>query len=115
MRNSSHFSTSFFQAGGFEVVENRGFQTVSAAVDAATKSGAAIFVICSTDETYPELVPPFAALIKDARPKGIVVVAGYPKDHIDAFKAAGVDEFIHIRANCYEVLRGFADKLGINL
>jgi methylmalonyl-CoA mutase len=84
-------------------------------VDAARKSGASIFAICSTDETYPDLVPAFTALVKDALPKSIVIVAGYPKDHIDAFKAAGVDEFIHIRANCYEVLGSLAAKIGVNL
>jgi methylmalonyl-CoA mutase len=84
-------------------------------MEAARKSGASIFVICSTDETYPELVPPIAGLIKDALPKGVVIVAGYPKDHIDAFKAAGVDEIIHIRSNCYEVLLGLAGRLGIHL
>lgn len=109
------FSTSFFQAGGFEVLENRGFQTVGLALEAAQKSGASVFVICSTDETYPELVAPFAGLVKASKPKSIVVVAGFPKEHIEAFKAAGVDEFIHIRANCYEVLRGIAEKIGITL
>lgn len=109
------FSTSFFQTGGFDVLENRGFKTVAEAVAEAQKSGAQVFVICSTDETYPELVPPFAGLIKASQPKSTVIVAGYPKEHIEAFKAAGVDEFIHIRANCYETLRGLAVKLGIQL
>jgi len=109
------FSTSFFQAGGFAVEENRGFQTVQLAVEAAQKSKARIIVICSTDETYPELVPPIASLIKASQPNTIIVVAGYPKEHLEAFKAGGVDQFIHIRANCYEVLGGIAAKLGINL
>ena len=109
------FSTSFFQTGGFTVEENRGFQTVQLAVEAAQKSKARIVVICSTDETYPELVPPIASLIKASQPNTIIVVAGYPKEHIEAFKADGVDQYIHIRANCYEVLSGIAAKLGITL
>ena len=107
------FSTGFFQPGGFDVLENRGFQTVDEAVAAAVASGAPVVVICSTDDTYPELVPALTQKLKAANPCQIVVVAGFPKDHIDAFKAAGVDEFIHIRANCYEVLRGIATKLGV--
>ena len=83
------------------------------AVAAAVASGAPVVVICSTDDTYPELVPALTQKLKAANPCQIVVVAGFPKDHIDAFKAAGVDEFIHIRANCYEVLRGIATKLGV--
>ena len=109
------FSTGFFQAGGFTVEENRGFQTVAQALEAAQKSKARVVVICSTDETYPEIVPPLAGLIKASQPNTIVVLAGYPKEHIEAFKAAGVDEFIHIRANCHEVLSGIARKIGVSL
>ena len=105
------FSTGFFQAGGFEVLENRGFQTVEEAAAASAASGAPVTVICSTDDTYPEIVPALAQKLKAAGQ--FIVVAGFPKEHVEAFKAAGVDEFIHVRANCYEVLRGIATKLGI--
>lgn len=106
------FSTGFFQAGGFDVLENRGFPTVEAAAEAAQKSGAPVVVICSTDETYPDLVPPLVRAIKGAQPRCVVVLAGYPKEHVEAFKTAGVDEFIHVRANCYETLLGIAEKIG---
>ena len=105
------FSTGFFQPGGYEVLENRGFQTVDEAAAAATASGAQIVVICSTDDTYPEIVPALVPKLKAAN--FFVVLAGYPTEHIEAFKAAGVDEFIHLRANCFQVLSGIATKLGI--
>jgi len=107
------FSTGFFQAGGFEVLENRGFQTVDEAAAAFAGSGALVTVICSTDDTYPEVVPALTQKLKAVNPKGLLVLAGFPKEHVEAFKAAGVDEFIHIRANCHDVLRGIATKLGI--
>jgi len=107
------FSTSFFQAGSFAVLENQGFKSVEEAAAAASASGAPVVVICSTDDTYPEIVPALAPSLKAANPKVIVVLAGFLKEHAEAFKSAGVDEFIHIRANCYEVLRGIATKLGI--
>jgi methylmalonyl-CoA mutase len=109
------FSTGFFQAGGFEVLENRGFPTIEAAAEAAQKSGARVVVICSTDETYPELVPPLVAALKALPQKPVVVLAGYPQEHVEKFKAAGVDAFIHVRANCYETLREIAKKIGVKL
>ena len=109
------FAASFFQVGGFDVIENRGFPSVEAAAEAAGQSGAPIIVICSTDETYPEIVPPLAGKIKAGRPDVILAVAGFPKEHVEAFKGAGVDEFIHTRTNCYETLRGIAEKLGLIL
>jgi methylmalonyl-CoA mutase len=40
-------------------------------------------------------------------------VAGYPADHIDNFKAAGVDEFIHVKANAYEINYNLQKQIGI--
>ena len=107
------FSTSFFQAGGFEVVENRGFPTVERAIEAMNETDARIIVICSTDATYPDIVPTLARAIKIAHPAKIVIVAGYPKEHVEAFQAAGVNDFIHVRSNCYDTLRRLLENLGV--
>ena len=108
------FSTGFFDVGGFEIVSNPGFKDVSAAAAAAIASTAEVVVICSTDETYPEIVPELAKAIKSAAPEKTVVLAGYPADYVEAFKSAGVDEFIHIKANCYAVNKAILNKLGID-
>jgi len=107
------FSSGFFEIGGFEMISNDGFQTVEEAANAAIASEAPVVVICSTDETYPQIVPPLTRKIKAARPEIAVILAGYPKDHIEAFKEAGIDEFIHFRANLYEILVKLMEKLGI--
>ncbi len=98
------FATGFFAAGGFAVIGNDGFADPETAAAAALASGAEIVTICSTDETYPDLVPPLTRAIKSQRPEVTVALAGYPTDLIDMYRAAGVDEFIHLRANCYETL-----------
>ncbi len=106
------FSAGFFQVGGFEVVyPKKGFATPEEAAKAAVESGAKVAVICSTDDTYPELVPAFVKALKAADAKQAAIVAGYPTEHIEAFKAAGVDEFIHIRANCYQILTDLLKKV----
>jgi methylmalonyl-CoA mutase len=98
------FSTDFFSVGGFEVISNAGFSTPEAAAQAALESGAPVVVICGTDDVYPEIVPPLTQAIKSAKPAVTVILAGYPAEQIEAHKAAGVDDFIHIRANVVEVL-----------
>jgi methylmalonyl-CoA mutase len=107
------FTISFFQAGGYDVLGNAGFPTPEAAATAALDSGARVIVICSTDDTYPDIVPELVKTIKRSKPESVVVVAGYPESHIESFKESGVDEFIHIRANCYEVLSKIAKSLDI--
>lgn len=108
------FSTGFMEVGGFEVLKNDGFPTVEAAVEAAIGSGADVTIICSTDATYPELVPPLARAIKASRPDMLVLLAGAPaKEHEASYREAGVDDFIHVRANCYELLTRLQSERGI--
>jgi len=107
------FSRGFLEVGAFEVIGNNGFETPDQAVAAALDSGAPVVVICSNDKTYPDLVPPIVKGIKDAKPQTQVLVAGYPKDHIDALEQAGVDDFIHVRANCYELLDNLQNRIGV--
>jgi methylmalonyl-CoA mutase len=106
------FSRGFFEVGGFEVISGDGFATPEAAADAAAASGAPIAVICSTDPTYPDLVPPFIARLREARPGVVVVLAGMPRDQVEAHRAAGVDEFIHIAANNYRILVDMMARTG---
>ncbi len=100
------FSRSFFEVGAFAVVGNDGFKTDDAAIAAALKSGADVGVICSTDASYPEQVPVIAAGIKKVNPKMTLIVAGRPpKDLEPTYRAAGVDHFIYMGANCYDLLK----------
>jgi len=98
------FSRGFFEVGAFTVMDEHVFDSPEAAASAAVTSGAHIAVICSTDDQYPELVPPIAQSIKAEKPEMHVILAGYPKDQIETYNAAGVDEFIHVKANVYEIL-----------
>jgi len=71
-------------------------------------------VLCSTDETYPELVPAFGAALKTAKPEVAFVLAGLPTEATTGatFRGAGVDAFIHIRTNVREVLATFLKAIG---
>lgn len=107
------FSRGFLEVGAFDVIGNDGFETADQAVKAALDSGASVVVICSTDKTYPELVPALTKGMKGAKPDCMVLVAGHPGDQIEAFKQAGVDDFIHVRANCYELLDNLQNRIGV--
>lgn len=107
------FSAGFLAVAGFDVHEGPGATGTDEAVEAAAVSKSLATVICSTDESYPEIVPAFVAALRAKRPKMKILLAGYPADHIDAFKEAGVDGFIHIRANCLEFLQDLQKQLGI--
>lgn len=107
------FAAGFVTAGGCRPIMGTGFAGPEDAVDAAVRSGAPVMVICSTDETYPSLVPAICALVREGRLPLMVVLAGYPQEHIEAFRAAGVEEFIHVRADAVAVLRHLLVRMGV--
>lgn len=100
------FSAEFVSVGGFVPDTKTTYATASEAAMAAIEGEADVAVICSTDDTYPELVPEIARAIKAAKPGMSIVLAGLPRDEavVQCFRDAGVDEFIHVRAHVPDVL-----------
>ncbi len=107
------FSRAFFEVGGFEIIypDSSGFATTNEAVKSALDSKAQVVVICSIDETYPELVPPIVKGIKEKSKDVAVILAGYPKDQIDEHKKSGVDDFIYVGADAHKVLSTLIIKI----
>ena len=105
----AQFSCNFLACAGYKVVDNLGFKTVEEGVDAALKANADIVVICSSDDEYAEYaIPAFKYLDNRA----MFVVAGAPACMED-LKAAGIENFIHVRCNVLDTLREYNAKLGI--
>lgn len=105
----AQFSCNFLACAGYKVVDNLGFSTVEEGVDAALKAGADIVVLCSSDDEYAEYaIPAYKCL--DGR--AMFVVAGAPACMED-LKAAGIENFIHVRCNVLETLKEYNAKLGI--
>lgn len=108
------FITGFMEVAHFKVLGNNGFPTVEEAAQAAIEAPAQVIVICSSDPTYPELVPPLARLIKQGKPEATVYLAGAPAaEYKDAYLEAGVDDFIHVKSNCLEMLTAIQQKEGL--
>ena len=105
----AQFSCNFLACAGYKVIDNLGFKTVEEGVDAALKAGADIVVICSSDDEYAEYaIPAFKYL--DGR--AMFVVAGAPACMED-LKAAGIENFVHVKCNVLETLKEYNQKLGI--
>ena len=103
----AQFSTNFFGCAGYEIIDNLGFDTVKAGVDAALEKCADVIVLCSSDDEYAELAPE-AFKYLDGRAE--FVVAGAPACMED-LKAIGINEFIHVRCNVLDTLKAFNAKL----
>lgn len=103
----AQFSCNFLACAGYEVVDNLGFSTVEEGVEAAVAAKADIVVLCSSDDEYAEYaVPAFKAL----NGRAMFIVAGAPAC-MDELKAAGIENFIHVRVNVLETLKEYNAKL----
>ena len=105
----AQFSCNFLACAGYKVIDNLGFKTVEEGVDAALEAKADIVVICSSDDEYAEYAIP---AFKYLNGRAMFVVAGAPACMED-LKAAGIENFIHVRCNVLETLKEYNAKLGI--
>ncbi|MBR3859388.1 MAG: methylmalonyl-CoA mutase small subunit [Bacteroidaceae bacterium] len=103
----AQFSCNFLACAGYEVIDNLGFATVEEGVEAAMAAKADIVVLCSSDDEYAEYaVPAFKAV----NGRAMFIVAGAPAC-MDDLKAAGIENFIHVRCNVLETLKEYNAKL----
>lgn len=91
------FCLNFFGCAGFDVVEG-----------AELAPDADLVVLCSAD-------PEYLAIAKDVCPrsKAPVIVAGNPKDQLEALQAAGVQGFVHVQSDAIQTLTQWQDRLGV--
>ena len=104
------FAANFFGCAGLQVIDNPGFSSPEEGCKAAEAAGAGFVVICSGDEEYAEIVP---SRLRNLPAGAIPVLAGYPADLVEGFKALGLKNFIHIRSNVKETLEDFLRQAGI--
>ena len=105
----AQFSCNFLAAAGYKVIDNLGFPTVEEGVDKALEAGADIVVLCSSDDEYAEYAIP---AFKYLNGRAMFVVAGAPACSED-LKAAGIENFIHVRVDQLKTLQEYNAKLGI--
>ena len=92
----AQFCQNFIGCAGFEIVESAELQDAD------------IVVLCSSDLEY-------LALAQEVCPKvkGPVIVAGNPREQIEALQHAGVAGFVHVLSNAVETLTAWQDRLGM--
>ncbi|HWD00249.1 MAG TPA: methylmalonyl-CoA mutase family protein [Candidatus Sulfopaludibacter sp.] len=94
----ANFSLNFLGCAGFDVVEAEQYQ--AAAAD--------LIVLCSSDAEYLALAQEVCANISVP-----VLVAGNPKEQIEALQSAGVQGFIHIQSDAVQTLSEWQTRLGM--
>ena len=112
VRPRVEFARGYFPVGGFEVVELEATEELQIAAARFANSGARVAVICGADARYGAAVP---ELVPGLRAAGahVVVLAGRPKDLVEALAAAGVDVFIAAGADALAALGAVQERLEV--
>ena len=105
----AQFSSNFLACAGYKVIDNLGFDTVEQGVDAALKAGANVVVLCSSDDEYATYAIPAFQYLNN---RALFIVAGAPAC-MDELKAAGIENFVHVKCNVLDTLKEYNQKLGI--
>jgi len=108
-RARAQFASNFFAVAGMEVVDNTRFSTIEEGVNAAIAANADIIVACSSDDEYAEALPQIKELVGN---KAVIVVAGEPACKDDLI-AKGINNFISVKSNVLDTLKGYQTLLGI--
>lgn len=108
-RARAQFSCNFFACAGIRVQDNNFFKSVEEGVEAALASKADIVVVCASDDDYAEVAPKVKELLDG---KAILVVAGAPAC-TEELQAKGINNFISVKSNVLETLRGYLAQMGI--
>ncbi len=92
----SAFCFNLFGCAGFDIVSSD------------TLTDADLVVLCSSDAEY-------LALAREVAPqvRAPLVVAGHPKDRLEALQAAGVAGFVHAASDAVATLREWQDRMGM--
>jgi methylmalonyl-CoA mutase len=102
------FSQNYLGCAGFHVENHLGFDSVQDAANEIDQGEGNIFVLCSSDDEYPDLVPDFCEAFGD---NSVLILAGYPKEHIESFEESGIDQFIYSGSNMLETLSKIQDMV----
>ena len=94
----ANFCFNFLGCGGFDIVESEEY----AGTDAD------LVVLCSSDPEYAAFAREVCAAISVP-----VLLAGNPKDQIEALKAAGVQGFVHVLSDAIQTLGEWQTRLGM--
>lgn len=102
------FSYNFLTAAGIKVDETEATTSISE-IAKSLNHQPDIVVLCTADEDYPDTVSPFC----NAFPQSIRILAGNPGGNISRFTDAGINVFIHTKADILSTLMDICKKAGV--
>lgn len=108
------FITGFLAPGGIHACQSQDIAEPEQAILFVSETNLQHYIICGTDNQYEEFGKEMARLVKEKHPNVKLYLAGLPdRDKQVLFKQAGINEFIHLRSNCFEILSSLLSEMEV--
>lgn len=105
------FAKNFFEAGGFEAIDNEGYWEIPTLVHHFKKAGTPLVCLCSSDAVYATNAADAARALAEAGAAPIYL-AGRPGEKEAEYRAAGVNDFIFAGRDVLATLRAAHNAIG---
>lgn len=108
------FMKGFLAAGGVEGIISESVISGDAAAEFVQSSNSVHFCLCGTNDQYEEMGHEILASLKARYPEKVFYLAGLPEQEKQSqWKQEGINQFIHVKSNCYETLSAILSDLGV--
>ena len=108
------FSYDFIGVSGFEVWQEKSYDSAKQAAETSAKSESDVVVICSSDPDYDESALQFVEVFRNINSEKVLLLAGNPVDMMDALTKAGLDGCIHLKSDVIQTIAGVQNKIQKN-
>ncbi|MGB6809106.1 MAG: methylmalonyl-CoA mutase family protein [Pseudolabrys sp.] len=105
------YAKNFYEAGGFEAINNEGFKDRADIVAAFKMSGAGLVCLCSSDKVYASEAADAAKALSGVG--AIVQLAGRPGENEAKWRQAGIKAFIYAGCDTLATLQAAHDILSV--
>lgn len=110
------FMKGFLSAGGIKMVESTPIFTVDEASLYLNEQPSKFICICGTNEQYELFGHEILTALKQDFPETTFLLAGLPdKENQSQWLTEGIQQFIHVKSNCYETLAAILEALEVTV
>ncbi|QCJ43382.1 methylmalonyl-CoA mutase [Bacillus sp. S3] len=109
------FMKGFLAAGGIQAVESKSIFSINDARQFVSNQTSKHLCLCGTNEQYETIGHEILEAFRADFPERNIYLAGLPdKEKQARWLDEGINQFIHMKSNCYETLLTILSKLEVN-
>lgn len=109
------FSYDFMGVSGFEIWQEKSYDSAKQAAGRSALTESEVVVICSSDPDYTESALLFVETFRDINPDKVLLLAGNPVDIMDALNTSGLDGCIHLKSDVIQTISSVQEKVKRNI